>query len=317
MIPDGMRAVSVRVNDVIGVAGYVLPGTASTSWSTVSPTEQHTDITSKMILTNVQVLTAGTRIERDVEQDKPISVSVVTLLVDPDAGGTADARQHGRQDSARAAQPARQGHASTPGIRQAALLGATPLSRPSASRDRASPRHPSPLRPRPPPRRRNRLRPSRSSEATNARRKSCARSSTMETKREGGRMTGLNRAGIGILVVAVSARASTPLKPVAPGPAAVGTDAEPNATTLPADHRTFDRRRHRLANHARVADERGHRRRDGDVAEPAARARQDARHDLHVRLEPRRCASQVRGVGAARHDAAHRADEAAFAGRAD
>ena len=41
-------------------------------------------MTSKVILTNVTVLTAGTRIERDVEKDnKPISVSVVTLLVDP------------------------------------------------------------------------------------------------------------------------------------------------------------------------------------------------------------------------------------------
>jgi pilus assembly protein CpaB len=40
-------------------------------------------MTTKVILSNVQVLTAGTRIERDVEKDKPVSVSVVTLLVDP------------------------------------------------------------------------------------------------------------------------------------------------------------------------------------------------------------------------------------------
>ena len=84
MIPDGMRALSVRVNDVIGVAGYVLPGSKVDVLVTVSPTNQSTDMTSKVILTNVTVLTAGTRIERDVEKDnKPISVSVVTLLVDP------------------------------------------------------------------------------------------------------------------------------------------------------------------------------------------------------------------------------------------
>jgi pilus assembly protein CpaB len=84
MIPDGMRALSVRVNDVIGVAGYVLPGTRVDVLVTVSPTNQSTDMTSKVILTNVQVLAAGTRIERDSENDnKPVSVSVVTLLVDP------------------------------------------------------------------------------------------------------------------------------------------------------------------------------------------------------------------------------------------
>ena len=84
MIPDGMRAVSVRVNDVIGVAGYVLPGTKVDVLVSISPTNQSTDMTSKVILTNVTVLTAGTRIERDVEKDnKPVSVSVVTLLVDP------------------------------------------------------------------------------------------------------------------------------------------------------------------------------------------------------------------------------------------
>jgi pilus assembly protein CpaB len=83
VIPDGKRAVSVRVNDVIGVAGYVLPGTHVDVLATVSPTNQDTDMTSKVVLTNVLVLASGTKIEQDVEQNKPISVSVVTLLVDP------------------------------------------------------------------------------------------------------------------------------------------------------------------------------------------------------------------------------------------
>jgi len=83
VIPEGKRAVSVRVNDVIGVAGYVLPGTHVDVLATVSPTNQDTDMTSKVVLTNVLVLTSGTKIEQDVEQNKPISVSVVTLLVDP------------------------------------------------------------------------------------------------------------------------------------------------------------------------------------------------------------------------------------------
>jgi pilus assembly protein CpaB len=82
-IPPGLRAVSVKVNEVIGVAGYVLPGTRVDVVATVSPTQQPTDMTSKVILTNVQVLAAGTKIERDTEKNKPIAVSVVTLLVDP------------------------------------------------------------------------------------------------------------------------------------------------------------------------------------------------------------------------------------------
>src|SRR5579872_7182253 len=84
-IPPGLRAVSVRVNEVIGVAGYVLPGTHVDVVATVSPNQSQGDITSKVILTNVMVLAAGTKIERgDSDKNKPMPVSVVTLLVDPD-----------------------------------------------------------------------------------------------------------------------------------------------------------------------------------------------------------------------------------------
>ena len=83
-IPPGLRAVSVRVNEVIGVAGYVLPGTRVDVVATVSPTDQNADMTSKVILTNVQVLAAGTKIERDTDKNKPMPVTVVTLLVNPD-----------------------------------------------------------------------------------------------------------------------------------------------------------------------------------------------------------------------------------------
>jgi len=83
VITPGLRAVSVKVNEVIGVAGYVLPGTRVDVVATVSPTMQPQDTTSKVILTNVQVLAAGTKIERDTERNKPIAVTVVTLLVDP------------------------------------------------------------------------------------------------------------------------------------------------------------------------------------------------------------------------------------------
>ncbi len=111
IIPEGYRALSVRVNDVVGVAGYVLPGTRVDVVATVNPTQRPEDVPSKVILTNVQVLTAGTKIERDEADGKPIAVSVVTLLVDPGAGRAPDAGEHRGQDSARAAQPDRQDRA--------------------------------------------------------------------------------------------------------------------------------------------------------------------------------------------------------------
>lgn len=83
VIPEGYRAMSVRVNDVVGVAGYVLPGTRVDVVAVVNPTQNAPDVTSKVILTNVQVLAAGTKIETDGDQ-KAMAVSVVTLLVGPE-----------------------------------------------------------------------------------------------------------------------------------------------------------------------------------------------------------------------------------------
>jgi len=83
VIPEGQRALSVRVNDVVGVAGYVLPGTRVDVVATMNPTQNQQDMTSKVILTNVQVVAAGTKIEQD-EKNKPIQVAVVTLIVNPD-----------------------------------------------------------------------------------------------------------------------------------------------------------------------------------------------------------------------------------------
>ena len=78
------RAVSVRVNEVIGVGGYVLPGTHVDVVATQSPTSRNEDMTSKVVLSNVQVLTAGTRLEHDSKDGKPVQVTVVTLVVTPD-----------------------------------------------------------------------------------------------------------------------------------------------------------------------------------------------------------------------------------------
>jgi pilus assembly protein CpaB len=124
VIPQGLRAVSVRVNEVIGVAGYVLPGTRVDVVATASPTNQQTDTTSKVVLSNVQVLAAGTRIEQDQEKGKPMQVTVVTLLVDPEqAERLALASTEGKIQLA-LRNPLDQGAPQTPGIKPAGLLGA-------------------------------------------------------------------------------------------------------------------------------------------------------------------------------------------------
>lgn len=84
IIPAGKRAMSVRVNEVIGVAGYVLPGTRVDVIATQSTSNRGEDMTSKVVLSNVQVLTAGTRLEHDSKDGKPVQVTVVTLVVTPD-----------------------------------------------------------------------------------------------------------------------------------------------------------------------------------------------------------------------------------------
>ena len=123
VIPEGMRAVSVRVNEVVGVAGYVLPGNRVDVLATASPTEKRADTTSKVVLHNVQVLTSGTRIEQDQEQNKPMQVTVVTLLVNPEqAERLALASTEGKIQLA-LRNPLDQGAPETPGIRTAGLLG--------------------------------------------------------------------------------------------------------------------------------------------------------------------------------------------------
>lgn len=123
VIPEGMRAVSVRVNEVVGVAGYVLPGNRVDVVATANPTDARADITSRVILSNVQVLTAGTRMEQDQEKGKPMQVTVVTLLVNPEQSERlALASTEGKIQLA-LRNPMDQGAPATPGIKTAGLMG--------------------------------------------------------------------------------------------------------------------------------------------------------------------------------------------------
>lgn len=130
IIPEGKRAVSVKVNEVIGVAGYVLPGTFVDVLATANPTERPEDVTTKVVLTTVQVLTAGTRLEQDTKDGKPIQVTVVTLLVTPEeAERLTLATTEGKIQLA-LRNPLDSSAPNTPGVKPDALLGVT--ARPAA-----------------------------------------------------------------------------------------------------------------------------------------------------------------------------------------
>jgi len=130
VIPPGQRAVSVRVNEVIGVAGYVTPGTRVDVVATVSPTQNQQDMTSKVILTDVAVLAAGTKIERDAEKDKPVAVNVVTLLVSPDESERLTLAANEGKIQLALRNPLDKESPKTLGIKPAALLGTVAPARP-------------------------------------------------------------------------------------------------------------------------------------------------------------------------------------------
>jgi pilus assembly protein CpaB len=82
-IPPGMRALSVRVNDVIGVAGFTTPGTRVDVLVTLN--QANAGSMSRAVVSNVQVLTAGTLYDQEQSKDgKAIPSTVVTLKVTPD-----------------------------------------------------------------------------------------------------------------------------------------------------------------------------------------------------------------------------------------
>jgi len=87
-IPPGMRACAVKVDDVVGVSGFATPGMrVDVLISGNPPGEQTATATTgpkvKTLLQNIQVLSAGTDIQKD-DQGKPKQVQVVNLLVTPD-----------------------------------------------------------------------------------------------------------------------------------------------------------------------------------------------------------------------------------------
>jgi pilus assembly protein CpaB len=83
MIPQGMRAVAVRVNEVVGVAGFVVPGMHVDVLISGNSPGGNLGTLTKTMLQNIEVLSAGQDFKKDAE-GKPVMVQVVNLLVTPE-----------------------------------------------------------------------------------------------------------------------------------------------------------------------------------------------------------------------------------------
>jgi pilus assembly protein CpaB len=85
-IPQGMRAFAVRVNDVVGVAGFVTPGMRVDVLISGNPpggTNATVGTLTRTLMQNIEVLSAGQNFQKDAE-GKPVAVQVVNLLVNPE-----------------------------------------------------------------------------------------------------------------------------------------------------------------------------------------------------------------------------------------
>jgi pilus assembly protein CpaB len=96
LIDEGMRALSIPVDQIVGVAGFVLPSSRVDVLLTLQQGQNNAEPTTRIIMQNVKALAAGQSIQQDKE-GKPLAVGVVTFLVSPEQAETlALASQQGR-----------------------------------------------------------------------------------------------------------------------------------------------------------------------------------------------------------------------------
>jgi pilus assembly protein CpaB len=140
IIEQGKRALTMKVNDVSGVAGFVTPNTRVDVLLTIDDKVNTTEPATRIIMQDVRALAAGQQIQPD-KDGKPVSVGVVTFLVSPEQAETlALASQQGSiqlalrnmLDTTRV---------KTNGTRTSALLGG-PIGRPLGARRPAVSRGP-------------------------------------------------------------------------------------------------------------------------------------------------------------------------------
>jgi pilus assembly protein CpaB len=150
-IPQGMRAISVKVNEVIGVAGFVAPGTNVDVVVTIRAGSEGS--MSRVVVSNVQVVTVGTRSDQQnanaKDPQRPAS-SVVTLMVTPDDAERIALASAEGQIILTLRNPLDTLPTTTEGTRMASLMGKTPPPAPVVRKAATSTRVQAPPPPPPP-----------------------------------------------------------------------------------------------------------------------------------------------------------------------
>jgi pilus assembly protein CpaB len=86
VIPEGYRAMTVKVDDVVGISGFIQPGTLVDVVVVIDP-DEHAGMQnpiSKIVLQNIKVLANGQNIDKPEDQREANSVKAVTLQVTPE-----------------------------------------------------------------------------------------------------------------------------------------------------------------------------------------------------------------------------------------
>src|SRR5919112_1687210 len=136
IIPEGYRAMTVKVDDAAGISGFIIPGTLVDVVVTIDPEGMsHQDPVSKIVLQNIKVLANGQNIDKPENERDANSVKAVTLQVTPEeAEKLALASSEGRLQLVMR-NSIDQGDEETKGVNKQTLLGgdrATPVPEPGS-----------------------------------------------------------------------------------------------------------------------------------------------------------------------------------------
>jgi pilus assembly protein CpaB len=156
MIPQGMRAVAIRVNDVVAVSGFAAAGSHVDVLIAGNPPggNQSAGTVTKTLLQNVEILSAGATIQKDAE-GKPVSVPTVNLLLTPAQAEIMSLASNEARIQLVLRNPTDKDEAKTPGTAMAYLFSggvappSSPVSAGAAPRQVRKPPPPPPAPPEP------------------------------------------------------------------------------------------------------------------------------------------------------------------------
>ncbi|HEY3441787.1 MAG TPA: Flp pilus assembly protein CpaB [Paludibaculum sp.] len=134
-IPPGKRAMAVKVNEVVGLAGFILPGMKVDVIACGTPPNATKDTLgsqARTLLQNVEVLSAGQNIQREPD-GKPVTVQVVNLLVTPEEAETLSLAGNETKLQLVLRNPLDQDVVKTPGTATAYLFSGRPTGLPMST----------------------------------------------------------------------------------------------------------------------------------------------------------------------------------------